>query len=88
MLDAIIEVHGLRNRFGPTVALDRMTFTVQPVRLPGLEQLAPMTAGLAIHAIAGVRSLPISPWAGLGVLAGWAAAAMLAGSLLLRLRDV
>ncbi len=52
-----------------------------------LEQLAPMTAGLAIQATTGLRSLPISPWAGLGVLAGWAAAALLAGGNLLRLRD-
>jgi len=52
-----------------------------------LEQLAPMTAGLAIQATTGLRSLPISPWAGLGVLAGWAAAALLAGGTLLRLRD-
>jgi ABC-2 type transport system permease protein len=34
-----------------------------------------------------VSGLPISPWAGLGVLAAWAAAALLAGGLLLRLRD-
>ena len=52
-----------------------------------LEQLAPMTSGLAIQATTGLRSLPISPWAGLGVLAGWAAAALLAGGILLRLRD-
>ena len=52
-----------------------------------LEQLAPMTAGLAIQATTGLRSLPISPWAGLGVLAGWAAAALLAGGILLHLRD-
>jgi ABC-2 type transport system permease protein len=52
-----------------------------------LEQLAPMTAGLAIQATTGLRSLPISPWAGLGVLAGWAVAALLAGGILLRLRD-
>ena len=31
--------------------------------------------------------LPIGPWAGLGILAAWAAAALLAGGLLLRLRD-
>ncbi len=53
-----------------------------------LQQIAPMTAGLAIQATTGLRSLPISPWAGLGVLAAWAAAALLAGGLLLRLRDV
>jgi ABC-2 type transport system permease protein len=52
-----------------------------------LQQIAPMTAGLAIQATTGLRNLPISPWAGLGVLAAWAAAAMLAGSLLLHLRD-
>jgi ABC-2 type transport system permease protein len=61
------------------------------VRAPGwhrhLEQIAPMTAGLAIQDTTGLRSLPISPWAGLGVLVAWAAAALLAGGLLIRLRD-
>jgi ABC-2 type transport system permease protein len=52
-----------------------------------LEQIGPMSAGLAIQATTGLRSLPLSPWAGLGVLAAWAAAALLAGGLLLRLRD-
>ena len=53
-----------------------------------LEQFAPMQAGLAIQATIGLRGLPISPWAGLGVLAFWATMALLAGGLLLRLRDV
>jgi ABC-2 type transport system permease protein len=53
----------------------------------GIERYAPMSAGLAIQATTGLRSLPISPWAGLGVLAAWTAAALLAGGLLLRLRD-
>jgi ABC-2 type transport system permease protein len=52
-----------------------------------LEQIAPMTAGLEIQATTGLRSLPLSPWAGLGVLAAWAAGALLAGGLLLRFRD-
>ena len=52
-----------------------------------IQQVAPMTAGLAIQATTGLRSLPISPWAGLGVLAGWAAVALLAGGVLLYLRD-
>ncbi len=52
-----------------------------------LEQLAPMTAGLTIQYTTGLRGLPLSPWAGLGVLAAWAAAALLLGGLLLRLRD-
>jgi ABC-2 type transport system permease protein len=52
-----------------------------------LQQIGPMTAGLEIQASAGLRGLPIGPWAGLGVLAAWSAAALLAGALLLRLRD-
>ena len=52
-----------------------------------LEQIGPMTAGLAIQATTGLRSLPLSPWAGLGVLAAWAACALLTGGLLLQLRD-
>jgi len=52
-----------------------------------IERYAPMSAGLTIQATTGLRSLPISPWGGLGVLAAWAAAALLAGGLVLRLRD-
>ena len=52
-----------------------------------LKQIAPTSAGLAIQATTNVHDLPISPWAGLGVLAAWAAAALLVGGLLLRLRD-
>jgi ABC-2 type transport system permease protein len=52
-----------------------------------LKQVGPMTAGLAIQATTNLGGLPIGPWAGLGVLAAWAAAALLAGGLLLRLRD-
>ena len=46
-----------------------------------------MTAGMAIQATTGLRSLPIAPWAGLGVLAAWAAVMLLAGGWLLRMRD-
>ncbi|MFE3031383.1 ABC transporter permease [Streptomyces canus] len=52
-----------------------------------LEKITPMSAGLAIQATTDLDSLPISPWAGLGVTAGWAAAALLTGGLLLRSRD-
>jgi ABC-2 type transport system permease protein len=52
-----------------------------------LQRIAPMTTGLEIQASTGLGHLPISPWGGLGVLAGWATAAVLAGGLLLRLRD-
>jgi hypothetical protein len=51
------------------------------------ERYAPMNAGLTIQDTTGLRGLAISPWGGLGVLAAWAAAALLAGGLLLRLRD-
>ncbi|MCW6010172.1 ABC transporter permease [Micromonospora sp. CPCC 205371] len=51
-----------------------------------LEKYAPMSAGLAIQA-GDTRGLPIGPWAGLGVLALWAAAALLCGGLLLVRRD-
>jgi ABC-2 type transport system permease protein len=52
-----------------------------------IQQIGPMTAGLAIQATVNLRTLPITPWAGLGVLAAWSAAALLAAALLLRLRD-
>ena len=52
-----------------------------------IERYAPMTAGLAIQATTNLSSLPISPWAGLGVLAAWAAGALLLGGLMFRIRD-
>ena len=52
-----------------------------------IQQIAPMTAGLAIQATTNLRTLPIAPWAGLGVLAAWAAAALLIAGTLLRRRD-
>jgi ABC-2 type transport system permease protein len=52
-----------------------------------IDRYAPMNAGLTIQDTTGLHGLPISPWAGLGVLAAWAAAALLTGGLVLRLRD-
>jgi ABC-2 type transport system permease protein len=52
-----------------------------------LQQIGPMSAGLYIQATTNLRSLPLTPWQGLGVLAAWAAAALLAGGLLLSKRD-
>jgi ABC-2 type transport system permease protein len=64
---------------------------IQVVGSPGvarhLQQIGPMTAGLEIQASTGLAHLPIGPWAGLGVLAAWAGAALLAGALVLRARD-
>jgi ABC-2 type transport system permease protein len=53
-----------------------------------LGRWTPTVAGLTIQDTTGLRSLAITPWAGLGVLAIWAAAAMLAGGLVFRFRDV
>jgi ABC-2 type transport system permease protein len=52
-----------------------------------LEQIGPMTAGLAIQSTTGLASLPISPWAGLGVLGAWSLGAILAGGVIFRVRD-
>ena len=52
-----------------------------------LEQVAPMTSGLYIQATVNLRELPLTPWQGLGVLAAWAAGALIAGGLVLRFRD-
>lgn len=52
-----------------------------------VEQIGPMTAGLAIQVTLDVAAQPIAPWIGLGVLSAWAGAALLAGGLLLRFRD-
>jgi ABC-2 type transport system permease protein len=53
-----------------------------------VERYTPTSAGLAVLNTTGLRDLVISPWAGLGVLAAWAAAALLAAGVLLHLRDV
>jgi ABC-2 type transport system permease protein len=52
-----------------------------------LDRWSPMIAGLTIQDTIGLRGLAISPWGGLGVLALWAAGALLAGGLLLHRRD-
>ena len=44
-------------------------------------------AGLAIQATRGLDRLPIGPWAGLGVLAAYAGAAMLWGAIAFQVRD-
>lgn len=53
-----------------------------------LEQYAPMTAGLAIQATRNLDALPIGPWAGLGVLAGYAGAALALGATLFTRGDL
>jgi ABC-2 type transport system permease protein len=52
-----------------------------------LEQIAPMNAGLGIQTTVDVHALPLTPWAGLGVLGLWAAGALILGALVLQFRD-
>jgi ABC-2 type transport system permease protein len=52
-----------------------------------LEQISPLLAGLDVQSTVGVRSLPLTPWQGLGVVALWAAGALILGAAVLRLRD-
>ena len=52
-----------------------------------MEQIGPMTAGLDIQTTTNLSSLPLTPWQGLGVLAAWAAGALLLGALVLHFRD-
>jgi len=79
---AIGTVLGLLYLF-PIVA----SFVGDPAWHRHLDQASPMTAGLYIQATTNLRALPLTPWQGLGVLAAWAAGALLAGGLLLRFRD-
>jgi ABC-2 type transport system permease protein len=52
-----------------------------------LNQIGPVSAGTAVQATRDLASLPIGPWAGLGVLGLWALGALLAGWLLFVRRD-
>jgi ABC-2 type transport system permease protein len=61
-------------------------FVSDPTWHRRIERYSPM-AGLNIQATTGLKSLAIGPWAGLGVLAIWAGAALLAGGLAMALRD-
>jgi len=61
-------------------------FVGNPVWHRRIERYSPM-AGLNIQATTGLKALAIGPWAGLGVLAIWATAALLAGGLALSRRD-
>ena len=52
-----------------------------------LDQIGPLPAGLDAQATTGLSSLPLTPWQGLGVVALWAAGALLLGALALNGRD-
>ncbi|WP_406044731.1 hypothetical protein OG799_09835 [Micromonospora sp. NBC_00898] len=63
------------------------SFITDPRWLRRIDRLSPMLAGLKIPATRALDSLTIGPWQDLGVLAIWAAGALLAGLLSLQLRD-
>jgi ABC-type uncharacterized transport system ATPase subunit len=70
-MEATIEVAGLRRRFGPTVALDGMTFTVAPGHVTGfvgpnsvLREFGITLAMVRVHSLnrcADAASLPRVP---------------------------
>ena len=52
-----------------------------------LQQIGPLSAGLDVQATTGMKSLPLTPWQGLGVVALWTVGALLLGALVLKFRD-
>jgi ABC-2 type transport system permease protein len=58
-----------------------------PVLRRHLDQAGLLPASMDSMATAGLSGLPLSPWQGLGVVAVWAAAALILGGAALRLRD-
>jgi ABC-2 type transport system permease protein len=52
-----------------------------------MQQIGPLSAGLDVQATIGVKSLSLTPWQGLGVVALWAVGALLLGALVLKRRD-
>jgi ABC-2 type transport system permease protein len=67
----------------PVVAL----FISDPVWQHRLHRYSPMDAGLVIQATRDLAAEPIGPWAGLGVLSLYAAAAVIAGLVVFQFRD-
>jgi ABC-2 type transport system permease protein len=63
------------------------TFIGNPAWHRHVEQIGPMSAGLAIQSTIGLSSLPLSPWSGVGVMVAWAAGSLILGGLLLQFRD-
>jgi ABC-2 type transport system permease protein len=72
--------------YGPYLVTQIVAFP--PHTLHAVQDGAPMLAGLAVQAtVAGTGTAPLGPWSGLGVLAGYAAAALALGGVLFRRRD-
>jgi ABC-2 type transport system permease protein len=64
-----------------------LAFVTNPTWQHRLERWTPTNAGLTIEDTTGLHNVAIGPWAGLGILAIWAGAALLLGGMVLRLRD-
>jgi ABC-2 type transport system permease protein len=62
-------------------------FLTDPAWQDRMKRFAPMEAGLTIQNTIKLDTLHIGPWAGLGILAGYAAAAAFAAALNLQGRD-
>jgi ABC-2 type transport system permease protein len=60
---------------------------LNPVWQNRIERYAPANAGLAIQSTRNLGSLPISPWAGLGVLTTWTTVTLVIAWILLARRD-
>jgi ABC-2 type transport system permease protein len=58
-----------------------------PVLQRHIQQAGPMPAGMDAMVTPGLRTLPLSPGQGLGVVALWAAGALILGGAMLRLHD-
>jgi ABC-2 type transport system permease protein len=63
------------------------TFITDPLWQHRVHRFSPMDAGLAVQATRDLGAEPIGPWAGLGVLAAYTAAAVLAGLVVFQWRD-
>jgi ABC-2 type transport system permease protein len=62
-------------------------FVDEPQWQTWIHRFSPMSAGLAVQSTTDLDRLPIGPWTGLGVMAAYAAAALVVGGALFRLRD-
>ena len=81
---AVLAVTAVSGEYGS--GMISLTLTATPRRVTVLAAKAAVLAGLVL-VTTGLNTLPISPWAGLGVLAAWAGGALLLGGLFLSLRD-
>jgi len=65
-----------------------LMFVKNPLWQLRIQRYTPMNAGLAVQATKDLAAQPIAPWLGLGVLAAYAAVAILLAAALVKWRDV